>query len=93
MSKKRVNIAVGDPTVIRQMCTHLTRAYEEFVNSFDGDLTFVEGVMGVHNFHVYMIEDLVSRSGKDIWRQVAKDTFAGRMDNPGQFDTKVGWEE
>ena len=80
----------GDPTVIREMTEALVKAYENYVNSFPGRVTYTEGFMAMHNAHVAIIEDLVQETGAGIWRIAARDTFSQRMDNPGAYDTKEG---
>ena len=81
---------IADPTIVRQLTSHLARAYENFINSFDGRVDYVEGMMAAHNFHVFVIEYLVRATGQAIWRQAARDTFVHRMNNPGAYDTKRG---
>ena len=80
----------GDAVVIRALTSTLLDAYNDFINDFDGEVTYIEGMMAAHNFHVYVIEGLVEETGEDIWRDGALTTFAQRMQDPGAFDTKVG---
>ena len=81
---------VTDPTVVRQITSHLLIAFDDFMKNFDGNITYAEGMMAAHNFHVYVIESLVEETGDPVWRNGAATTFARRMNNPGDFDTKVG---
>lgn len=81
---------VTDPAVVRALTTALLETYDDFINGFDGEITYAEGMMAAHNFHVYVIEHLVHETGDDIWRNGALATFARRMREPGEFDTKVG---
>ena len=85
-----INGPVADPTIVRELTNHLLEAYEEFIRKFDGGLTYAEGMMGAHNFHVQVIEALVEETGHPVWRNAAKTTFARRMDHPGEQDTKMG---
>jgi hypothetical protein len=80
----------ADPTVVRQITSALLKTYEDFINGFDGEVTYVEGMMAAHNFHVFIIEALVDETGEDIWRNGAVETFIRRMKNPGEYDTKSG---
>ncbi|MEZ4594541.1 MAG: hypothetical protein R3D55_25865 [Chloroflexota bacterium] len=79
---------VADPTVVRQLTSRLMQAYEDFINTFDGRVEYVEGFMAAHNFHVFVVEHLVEETGSDVWRNGAATTFERRMKNPGEYDTK-----
>ena len=79
-----------DPTVVRALTSALLETYDNFINNFDGEVTYAEGMMAAHNFHVYVIESLVDITGDDIWRNGALTTFKRRMKNPGEYDTKKG---
>lgn len=79
----------GDAVVIRALTSTLLDAYNDFISDFDGEVTYVEGMMAAHNFHVYVIEGLVVETGDNIWRDGALTTFAKRMQDPGAFDTKI----
>lgn len=79
-----------DPTVVRALTSALLETYEDFINNFDGEVTYAEGMMGAHNFHVRVIENLVEETGNDIWRSGALATFENRMKKPGEYDTKTG---
>ena len=81
---------VADPTVVRAFTAHLLDAYESFIKSFAGTVDYVDGFMAIHNAHVMTIEHLVEETGDELWRLAARDTFARRMDNPGEQDTKNG---
>lgn len=81
----------GDPAVIRALCDRLFRVYDDFINNFEGEVSYVEGFMAAHNFHVYIIDALVRETGEEVWRKAALDTFSRRMERPGEFDTKVGF--
>lgn len=80
----------ADPHVVRALTNNLLQTYEEFLNTFDGEVTYVEATMAAHNFHVRVVEHLVQETGDDIWRNVALATFERRMKNPGAYDTKGG---
>lgn len=92
MNKKYSKGPPADPVIVRQLTTCLLEAFNGFMDSFEGDITYIEGMMAAHNFHVRAIEHLVEETGEEIWRQMARDTFTRRMDNPGAYDTKRGLE-
>jgi predicted glycoside hydrolase/deacetylase ChbG (UPF0249 family) len=92
MSKKYQRGPIGDPTVIRALTSHLARAYEEFINNFDGRVDHVDGFLAAHNFHTSVVKNLAETTGKELWYTVARDTFARRMNKPEGFDTKDGFE-
>lgn len=91
--KEIINGPVVDPTVARHFTSHLLQAYEEFLANFDGNITYAEGMMAAHNFHVYVIESLVLETGNPLWRNGALTTFERRMNNPNEYDTKWTKEE
>lgn len=90
MKRYLTDIPPADPTVVREFTSALAKAYEDFIHNFDGELTYAEGMMAAHNFHVFVIEHLVQLTGDDIWRNGALATFERRMKNPGEYDTKTG---
>lgn len=77
----------ADPEIVKDFTLTLIACFENYVNNFDGNLDYIDGLMAVHNFHVRIIEHLVEKSGSNIWRNVALDTFKQRMINPGDYDT------
>lgn len=90
MSKTTVDGPVADPAVVRALTSALLAAYDDFIDDFDGEVTYAEGMMAAHNFHVFVIEHLVKETGSEVWRNGALTTFERRMRNPGEYDTKVG---
>jgi predicted glycoside hydrolase/deacetylase ChbG (UPF0249 family) len=90
--KKTIYGPPADPAIVRQLTSHLVRAYEDFVNSFDGKVDYLDGFMAAHNFHVFIIEHLVEETGNPVWRNGAATTFEQRMKKPGEYDTKKGLE-
>lgn len=87
------DIPPADPFVVRELVNHLLQAYGEFLQGFEGEVTYIEGLMGVHNFHVQAVEHLVQETGSDVWRVAALGTFERRMKHPGDYDTRQGEEE
>lgn len=81
---------VADPTVVRQLTSRLLQTYEDFINQFDGRVEYVEGFMAAHNFHVFVVEQLVQETGNPVWRNGAATTFERRMKHPGKYDTRQG---
>ena len=79
-----------DATIVRALTSSLLEVYDDFINNFDGEVTYAEGMMAAHNFHVLVIEHLVEVTGDDIWRNMAMATFERRIKNPGEYDTKTG---
>lgn len=90
MSNDYASGPVADAAVVRAITTRLLDTFNDFTANFDGELTFVEAMMAAHNFHVFVIENLVEETGDAIWRKTAVSTFERRMNDPGQYDTKVG---
>lgn len=82
--KTQTPTVAGNRATIMALCTHLVNAYEEFVNSGDVPLDFVDGFMGAHNFHKHIILDLEQRlieggqaRDKVLWlRKAAVKTFS-----------------
>lgn len=80
----------AEPVIVRAICDHLLKAYDEFINNFDGKVDYLDGFMAAHNFHVMVIEHLVEETGVEDLRVMASSTFERRMMNPDRQDTKVG---
>lgn len=79
---------VADPHVVRELTTRLLNTFNDFMASFDGRVDYAEGFMAAHNFHVFVVENLVEATGNPIWRNAAATTFKHRLENPGQYDTE-----
>jgi hypothetical protein len=70
---------------VRAGLKHLQRAYEEFINSYPGQVDYADGFMIGHNFFVLVILDLEARIEADpemqlFLRKMAKDTFAKALE-------------
>jgi hypothetical protein len=51
----------GNRATITALCAHLVNAFEEFLNSGDIPLDYVDGMMGAHNAYKHIILDLERR--------------------------------
>lgn len=78
----------ADPEIVKGFTLALISCFENYVNNFDGNVDYIDGLMAVHNFHVRIVEHLVEESSNGIWRSIALDTFKQRMADPGNYDTK-----
>jgi hypothetical protein len=68
-------MATANPETIQRLMEHLVAAFEEFATDEvlrvpDG-LTYLDALMGCHNFMKAIILDLEERTGTTLIRQVA----------------------
>jgi hypothetical protein len=83
-------VAVADVEVVRMLMERLVKTFEQFATeqvALDPSgvgLTYIDALMGCHNFYKRIILDLESRmpgEGKSIVRRIAVDTLTKAMED------------
>lgn len=79
--KKRKNttiehLAAADPHIVKKFAAHLVASFEEFINEYPGQVDYIDGLMGAHNFYKAVVRHLVEETGTTVWWNVALTTFA-----------------
>ena len=76
----------ADIAVVEALCNRLVAAFERFadeeVEKHPEGLSYLDALMGVHNFHKAIVLDLEHRTGDRLVRRVAIDTFRRALEKP-----------
>lgn len=84
-SKDSVRVGVADREVVKDLMEHLNAAFEQFAEDLvrrdetGAGLTYLDAMMGCHNFYKRIILDLEHRTGSTIIRQTAVDTLRAAL--------------
>lgn len=70
--------------VVFDMMDHLRRAFEDFLNTYHKPISDMERLMGIHNFHKFIVIEIADRmqftgDERAVFLRTARDTFDKAM--------------
>lgn len=83
--RRKIRLQAANEETVRMICDHLVEAYQQFLDHHDHHVNYIDGFMGVHNFHKQVVLDLEARFPelpKGLLRQSAAATFNEAMERP-----------
>lgn len=69
-------LAAADPHIVKQFTDRLLVTYNDFINTFPGQVDYIDGMMAVHNLFKVVVGHIVSETGTSLWWNIASTTFS-----------------